>query len=180
MKRCGRCGKEKERTEFPRDRTSKDGLDSRCRKCRNEYNREAYHNPEHPAHASALAGAKVGSAIANRRQKDPTDSYYWAQRERKWADLGIQTPSGAPFTRAEFWEFWFAQSGRCGMCGRLFGAEFEQAVRRAQVDHWHRHGKFGPARALLCWKCNHQVGDLTHETGKVLWDYLTKYAHPSP
>ena len=180
MKRCTKCGQVKERTEFGRDRDRKDGLTRRCRKCRNEYNREVYHNPEHPAHASALAWAKAGSAIAHRRRKDPTDSFYWGNRERRWLDQGIQNPDGSPFTRAEFWEFWFAQKGMCAMCHKSFGTEFEIAVRKANVDHWHKKGKVGPARALLCGRCNRLVGDLTYETGKVLWEYLTKYAHPSP
>ena len=179
MKRCTKCGQVKERTEFSRRRDRKDGLNIWCRECHGEYDREAYRNPEHPAHAARRAYSEKGSEVSNRRKKDPTDSYYWVQRERHWADLGIQTPSGAPFARAEFWEFWFAQKGACVMCGKPFGEDFETAVRRALVDHWHKHGKYGPARALLCWQCNKRVGDLTYEAGRVLWDYLTKYAHPT-
>ena len=156
MKRCSKCGVEKAEWEFYRDRTSKDGLTSWCRECRREldreYKREAYRNPLHPHHAARRANSEKGSEVSHRRQKDPTDSYYWASREKDWLNQGIQTPSGAPFTRAEFWEFWFAQAGKCAMCHRLFGEDFEQAVPRAQVDHWHKHGKYGPARALLCWQ----------------------------
>jgi hypothetical protein len=116
---------------------------------------------------------------SHRRRKDPTDPYYWVSRERAWATGGILTPTGAPFTRAEFWEMWFAQRGRCAMCDRFFGENFDEAVRRANVDHWHKNGKYGPARALLCWRCNKRVGDLTYESGKILWDYLSHYAHPA-
>ena len=108
--------------------------------------------------------------------KDPTHPYYWGNREKAWAQLGIQTPTGAPFTRAEFWEMWMNQAGQCAMCGKPFGEEFETAVRKANVDHWHQHGKYGPARALLCWRCNRDVGDLTYERALVLWNYLRRYA----
>ena len=109
------------------------------------------------------------------REKDPTHSYYWGTRERAWADLGIQRADGSPFTRADFWELWFAQKGTCAMCGKPFGKDFETAVRKANVDHWHKKGKLGPVRALLCGRCNWLVGDLTFETGKVLWAYLSRF-----
>ena len=194
MKRCSKCGVERGEGEFYRDRRASDGLRSWCRECANDhhrnYTREAYHNPSHPAHARIRAEWKKGSAIANRRAKDPADSFYWTKREAAWRRLGIRNPDGSPFTRADFWEFWFEQKGACAMCGKLFGADFEKAVRKAQADHWHKKGKFGPARALLCWMCNKRVGDLTFETGKILWAYLSRFdpsrapaqapAHPPP
>ena len=112
----------------------------------------------------------------DQRQKDPTHSYYWTARESKWRSAGIQRLDGASFTRADFWNFWFEQKGACAMCGRLFGAEFETAVRKANVDHWHKRGKYGPARALLCWLCNKRVGDLAYETALPLWKYLSRFA----
>lgn len=190
MKRCTKCGREKEENDFQRDRTKYRGLRTQCRECRNRDMREAYHDPLHPAHTARRATAKKSSAIAHRRQKDPTDPFYWVNREKHWRLQGIQNPDGSPFTRAEFWEMWFAQKGACGMCGKLFGTEFEIAVRKAQVDHFHKRGKFGPARALLCGACNWTVGDLTYESGKVLWAYLSQFdpprapahapAHPPP
>ena len=194
MKRCGKCGQTKPETGFYRDSRAKDGLRGWCRACdrryNTEYHRRIYHDPTHPHHEKRRANARAGSEMSSRREKDPTDPYYWAKRERMWADQGILTPTGAPFTRAEFWEMWFAQGGHCAMCGHLFDHLFEHAVRKANVDHWHRKGKFGPARALLCWICNRRVGDLTYESGKVLWAYLSQFdpsrapahapAHPPP
>ena len=132
----------------------------------------------HPGrhHSGNVEDGRKRSAIARAFQKDPTHSYYWVHRENNWAKRGIQTSVGGRFTRAEFWELWFAQRGACAVCGKLFGDDFGDAVRKANVDHWHRHGKFGPARALLCWRCNRDVGDLTYERARLLWDYLRRFA----
>ena len=120
-------------------------------------------------------GRKWG-AIHSALAKERTHPYYWSNRENNWADQGIRTTTGGPFTRAEFWELWFAQKGACAMCGKPFGDDFGDAVRKANVDHYHQHGKYGPARALLCWRCNRDVGDLTYERARLLWDYLRRFA----
>ena len=132
----------------------------------------------HPGHhhSGKVEDGRKRSAIANAFQKDPTHPYYWTHREKHWAAQGIQTATGGRFTRAEFWELWFAQRGTCAMCGKLFGEDFETAVGKANVDHYHQHGKYGPARALLCWRCNRDVGDLTYERARLLWDYLRRFA----
>ena len=42
IKRCGRCRVEKPTAEFGKDRSCKDGLQSRCRSCRSELGRATY------------------------------------------------------------------------------------------------------------------------------------------
>ena len=42
MKRCSKCGKLKKESEFPKDRTRKDGLHQRCKACKNAYSRQHY------------------------------------------------------------------------------------------------------------------------------------------
>lgn len=42
MKKCGKCGVTKARTEFHANPTKKDGLQSMCKECRKEYHREHY------------------------------------------------------------------------------------------------------------------------------------------
>ena len=123
-----------------------------------------------------VAGNRKWSVAFGVLAKDPLHPYYWITRENAWARIGIKTLADGRFTRAEFWEMWMNQAGRCAMCGKLFGEEFETAVRKANVDHWHQHGKYGPARALLCWRCNRDVGDLTYERALVLWNYLRRFA----
>ena len=42
MKKCSKCGKLKDRSDFPKDRTRKDGLHQRCKACKNAYSRQRY------------------------------------------------------------------------------------------------------------------------------------------
>ena len=46
MKRCSKCGKLKDESEFPKDRTRKDGLHQRCKACKNAYSRQRYKNKQ--------------------------------------------------------------------------------------------------------------------------------------
>jgi hypothetical protein len=42
MKKCSKCGKLKDESDFPKDRTRKDGLHQRCKACKNAYSRQRY------------------------------------------------------------------------------------------------------------------------------------------
>jgi len=60
MKRCSKCGKLKDESAFPKDRTRKDGLHQRCKACKNEYSRQRYKSTqESPA-------GKVGNSDLKR------------------------------------------------------------------------------------------------------------------
>lgn len=107
--------------------------------------------------------------------KDPYSATYWVERESQWRNAGITNLDGTRFTRADFWNLWFLHGGRCHACETPFGEDFERAVRRAQVDHEHRHGKRGPARGLLCAGCNWK---LNHNSAQSLFQlrlYLLEY-----
>lgn len=55
MKRCGRCGEEKERAEYPPNRAQRDGLQSYCTPCQRQYLAEyrAKHRDKALAYAKA-------------------------------------------------------------------------------------------------------------------------------
>lgn len=111
----------------------------------------------------------------SRRSKDPYSPGYWVEREAGWAKAGITNLDGSRFTRADFWELWFQFHGRCAACATSFGSDFERAIRRAQVDHAHVHGKRGPVRGLLCpscnWKLNHNTADSLLQLRLYLLDF---------
>ena len=159
MKRCGKCEELKEETEFYRCFAHRDGLHSWCKSCVALWGRERYRKRETPS----------GSAKKS----------YWYRRERGWKKSGILTVNGAPFLRNDFEKCWEAQNGACAMCGKSFGP-LPDGVRKVNVDHWHKWGKYGPVRALLCWLCNRRVGDLTYETAKPLWEYLSRFKPEDP
>ena len=110
---------------------------------------------------------------------DSGSRIYWGGRERRWKRLGILTKEGNPFLQADFMRLFNDQGGACAMCGKSFGP-LPDGVRKVNVDHWHKKGKYGPVRALLCWLCNRRVGDLTYETAKPLWEYLSRFKPDDP
>jgi len=78
MKRCSKCGKLKDESEFPKDRTRKDGLHQRCKACKNEYSRQRYksnqESPEGKAENSDLKRCSGCGELKNRSEysKDRT------------------------------------------------------------------------------------------------------------
>ena len=109
-----------------------------------------------------------------REWRDSRSRTYWGGRERRWKRSGILTKEGNPFLQADFMSLFNDQGGACAMCKKSFGP-LPDGVKRVNVDHWHKKGKYGPVRALLCWLCNRRVGDLTYETAKPLWEYLSRF-----
>ena len=161
MKRCSKCKMEKDESEFYRDSKTRDGLQAHCKACRRLWEREYL-----PLRREYWRKEQTPSGRAK--------NSYWAQREHSWKRRGILSVNGAPFLRTDFVNYWEAQGGACAMCKKSFGP-LPDGVRKANVDHWHKRGKYGPARALLCWLCNRRVGDLTYETAKPLWEYLSRF-----
>lgn len=45
MKKCNRCGRTLDESEFGKNKSHKDGLQSWCRECTNEYMRERWNTP---------------------------------------------------------------------------------------------------------------------------------------
>lgn len=62
MKYCFRCKLEKELTEFPRSRGTKDGLNCWCKECKYKYNKEYRNNNKDKVRNLALKG-KYGITI---------------------------------------------------------------------------------------------------------------------
>lgn len=74
MKKCTRCGSEKTVAEFNRNRTSKDGLQTRCKSCQIEANREWSHrNPEARRAASRVQYQRELVRFGARRKSKQSD-----------------------------------------------------------------------------------------------------------
>ena len=156
MKRCGKCGMEKDEGEFGRRKRSGDGLQHWCKVCRraydHAYNRDARRDPNHPAHLSRLRRSLAGSQRASRLKKDPEHSYTWTGREANWRQRRIEcipgcVANGGFLCRTHYQTLWDYQGGRCALCGGLLARGMKPYPA---ADHYHRDpdGR-GPIRGLL-------------------------------
>ena len=156
MKRCTKCGVEKEEKEFNRDKTRKDGLDHWCKACRRAfvrtYGREARRDPNHPAHRNVLRHDLLNSQRVAEARKNPEHSYTWSQREINWRQRKVECVPGCVandgFLCSEHYNaLWAFQEGRCALCGGLLARGMKPYPA---ADHWHRDpdGR-GPIRGLL-------------------------------
>ena len=140
MKRCSECGVSKPATAFHKNRAKRDGLHGWCRECRSTYNRDAYRDPAHPAHAG-----KVAIKISEH-------PYAWTNREGGWRRQKIECLPGCSandgwLCRTHYIATWDKQGGRCALCGGLL---FRGLKPYPSADHHHRDpdGR-GPFRGVL-------------------------------
>ena len=152
MKRCTKCGVEKEEGGFYKDKWKKDGLRHSCKACDNAYFRDARRDPNHPAHMTYLRADRTSSQRANRAREDPEHSYTWTGREANWRIRGVECIPGCLandgfLCRTHYQALWDFQGGRCGLCGGLLARGIKPYPA---ADHWHRDpdGR-GPIRGLL-------------------------------
>ena len=148
MKRCSKCGVEKEEGGFHKDKAKKDGLHSWCRACCRAYAKVVWKDPIHPAHASSVRS----SIKYHQLQRDPEHSYAWTDREAHWRQGRIECVPGCSandgfLCRTHYQALWDFQEGRCGLCGGLLARGMKPYPA---ADHYHRDpdGR-GPIRGLL-------------------------------
>ena len=91
-KTCTKCGETKPLDLFYRDRTKKDGKQSQCQSCRNEY--------------------------VSHHGGDQTGKGYWMKREFNWKRSSITLFDGSPFLRDDYQRLSDIQGGVCALCGR--------------------------------------------------------------
>ena len=144
MKRCTKCGVEKEESQFAKQRSKRDGLQNWCKDCNRIYMYEGRHNPQHPAYESIHRG--------DERIKTPEHDYWWKDRQRHWRHRKVECVPGCSandgfLCRTHYQALWDFQGGRCGLCGGLLARGMKPYPA---ADHWHRDpdGR-GPVRGLL-------------------------------
>lgn len=130
MKQCKTCGETKPKSEFYKNKSRKDGLQSQCKSCKKLIARKwAKANPQ-KVKASQQAYIKANPDI-------PRGGQY----RRKY---GI--------TIADYDQMLEDQGGVCKICG----TDTPGARGRFHIDHCHTTGN---VRGLLCNNCNHLLGN---------------------
>lgn len=155
MKTCTRCKKPKDESEFYKNRSKKDGLDSACKAChvnnnrtdevrkrQRNYMRVYYLRPE-----------------AGKKRKEYTENPVNKERRRILNLLREYGLSGE-----EFKKMLRNQEDKCAIC--------KEHLIKPCVDHCHSTGK---VRGILCNTCNLAIGYLKDDPDllKRAIEYLT-------
>jgi hypothetical protein len=156
-KRCGSCRATLPLAAFNKDRSHKDGLDSRCRECRRIENRDYYLRKRN----DPTFQARRKEILTQWRKKDP--ERYKAQYTRnrrqhpeRYQNLHLRRYYG--ITLDQYRELERAQAGGCAICGA------RPKGQALAVDHDHVTGAI---RGLLCRSCNSGIGHLGDDPARV-------------
>lgn len=158
MKRCTKCGAEKDQSLFYVSKGKPDGLHSWCKACE--------------------AKSKKAWYAANR------DIIAAKQREYKTANIdmardrlrGYQLRYKYGLSAEQFQEMFSRHDGRCAICRRR-AEEVGSGKNALCVDHCHRSGS---VRGLLCTNCNRGIGYLGDDQDRLAAAiaYLLSYENP--
>ena len=173
MKTCTKCGVTKELSEFSKNALAKDGLQSRCKQCQNQYgrkwheankekvkekNRKYYkENPE-----------KMKERVKKWREENPEKEKKRAKKwreenpgyQKKWREENLEKVKEYDRSRTiqqygisldTYNKILEHQGGGCAICGTPPNG------RSLAVDHCHETSK---VRGLLCSDCNTSIGKL--------------------
>lgn len=143
-KTCTKCKKEVPATPkyFHRDNSSKSGLHSQCKECRNLWrknNKEKYKKWRE----------KNKEKIRENQRK------YYRNDKKKYRENRIKNLFG--ITLKDYNEMLKKQNGRCAICGTKKVGRNQYNNRSLGIDHDHKTGKI---RGLLCNNCNTTLGFL--------------------
>ena len=89
-------------------------------------------------------------------------------RESNWRRLNLRNPNGTLFTIDDYDDLINKQNWECGICG----VSFKGAKKYPPIDHDH---VTGIVRAILCSRCNTQIGMLESNLITSCLKYLAKY-----
>jgi len=132
MKKCTKCGEEKDLSEFYTNKGNRSGIHSECKMCHLQYKRK---NPS--TMSSNWKNRNPEKVKEYRKKYEETHREDIRNRRLKYR-YGITTEI--------FDKLKNDQNGRCAICGGLLGLK---------VDHNHTTGK---VRGLLCNGCNRGLG----------------------
>jgi len=178
MKRCTKCGVEKEESEFPRGSyIKKDGtksLDSWCKTCRNEYQKKYSNRQKRYAERNKeKISMKMKCAYNSNPEAYREKTRKWREENKdkmkeynhKWHEnadrfkIALQSSrraarnGGYEPCNATLEEIREAYTGRCAVCG----VPDIECTGKFHMDHDHESGNF---RGWLCGNCNKGIGFL--------------------
>ena len=136
-KQCYKCLKIKKTTDFYKNKTTKDGLQSWCKDCKHKYNRQ-YRKKNNEK-------AKAWDKKTRRKAKKLNPKKY----KKNYRNNQLKHNYGITLT--EYNAIFEKQKGCCKICDR-HQSELNIALA---VDHNHKTGKI---RGLLCSLCNASLG----------------------
>ncbi len=147
MKICSKCDKEKDESEFNKDKNRKDGLIIYCRECHKLIGRTWY--KAHPE------GSAARHKLYRQRNPDKIKAYNdkWAKDNPKNRDvIAFKSVLKTKYdiTPEIYYEILDKQNKVCAICKKV-----QSEFYRLQVDHDHKTSK---VRGLLCGKCNRSLG----------------------
>lgn len=178
MKRCSKCGVEKQLKDFYRDKTKKDGHQALCKECRKERTRKnniyvakkGHHRTLEQRERMSLAhlGYEPWNKGSGGCKRGHDPSLYIRLPSGVYVCLGCTRENGAKYreknrnririnnrvkrygiTIEQLKNFWNAQEGTCAICGEMLDK------KKYRIDHNHTSGK---VRGLLCSSCNAAIG----------------------
>lgn len=137
MRRCSKCGIEKDLSEFPNNKTKALGKDYQCKECAARFQQNYYmENKDRLLEQNAIWQRKNPES----KRKHVLKSQY---------GLAIE----------EYERMYEAQNGLCAICGQAETTidPRTKKIRKLAIDHDHETGN---VRGLLCSNCNKGIGCL--------------------
>lgn len=142
MKRCPKCDKDRDESEFYKDKRTLDGLKYRCKECSSKSFKKWYQ--DNPG-----AMKKINDKNKERRK------LYYANPETKRKNRIGHLKRMFGITEELYLELERKQKNRCAICN-----EKETSKDHLAVDHCHKTNKI---RGLLCNRCNRALGYLKED-----------------
>jgi hypothetical protein len=150
MKICGKCGVEKNLSDFTKRKASKDGLNPYCKLCAANYQ------------------LNWRMAEGNKEKKKKYEDARHAANPEKRKEKAMKANYG--ITLEQYNTMWKLQKESCGICGAK-----ETKGKGFHIDHDHKTGK---VRGILCNQCNLGLGHFNDNVAKMLLaiEYLGRAA----
>lgn len=168
MKKCTKCGIEKELSYFYKDVSRKDGHMSACKECDSKKSNKWFKaNPEKAAEKTKRWAAANPDKIKARAK-----NYYHNNIEKQKIKSKLYRENNKDKIKDKYLhkyginidqynKMYVYQNGCCAICG----THQDAFSRSLHVDHCHDTGE---VRGLLCFQCNTAIGKLNDDVSLVL------------